>query len=295
MNTKTHLINFLPLLALPAVILAQRVGLFFSPYTTWILGALLFFSFLGLSPKDLLRTLRDPAKSIYVSLIVLIVAPLVAFPIMQRFFPDYFVGAMLFMLLPSAVSSPAVAAIYGGNLSLAAVNTVFSSLLSPLTIPVFLVLFMGSKVHVSPQAIFLQLVLVIATPFILGLIVDHYCKKTVEKTKKHYRFLNLFLLFLFFFAALAPYRTEMLTHALDGKLWLAVLIAYAILYFFSKLLTFHATDSGERIAIESNLLLLNLGLGILIAKSYFGPEEMLFLIFAEIVFVVLIPLFKYVR
>ncbi|MBU0577044.1 bile acid:sodium symporter [Patescibacteria group bacterium] len=295
MKIKSPLLNFIPVLSIPIAVYLPQIGKLFSPYTSWLLGALLFFSFCGISFDALIKAVKKPIKPFFVSIVILLVAPLVVFPIMERFFPIYLLGALIFMLLPSAVSSPAIASIYNGNVPFATVNAVFSNLLSPFTIPLFLVLFIGASVEISTAAMLLQLLIIIVIPFVLGLIANSYTPKFIEKTKSYYRPINLFLLFLLFFAILSPYSKELVGNLLNGHLWLAVFIVHLVLYFFSKLTVLHATSKSEKISIESNMMFLNIGLAVVIVQNYFGPTEMLFIIFCEIFWVVLVGLFKFIK
>lgn len=295
MNHRFIFGNFIPLLAIPFALLIPSVGQFFSPYASWILGTLLFFSFVGMGIEDLFHALRHPAKPFYLSLMILVMAPLVIYPIMQRFFPDYFLGALVFMVLPSAVSAPAVSAIYGGNVALASINTLLSSILSIFTIPLFFKFFLSAQVDVSARLVFFKLITIILIPFVLSLIAHRFGKKVLPAIKSHFRPISLMLLFLFFFAALSPYHQEMLANFSNGPLWLAVLITYLLLYAFAHLSLLYATDRPERIAVKSNILFLNVGLGLLVAQNYFGPTEVLFVVFAEIVWVALVALFKFFR
>jgi predicted Na+-dependent transporter len=117
----------------------------------------------------------------------------------------------------------------------------------------------------------------------------------VEKTRHHYRPINLALLFLLFFAALGPYNQEILGHLLDLRLWLALVVTHTLLYGLAKLGTWHIRNPKEVVAIESNLLFLNTGLGIVIAENYFGPNEVLFMVFVQIAWMLLLAGFKYLK
>lgn len=295
MNNRVDVGNFFPILAIPLALLLPSWGSVLAPYTSLLLAILLFFSFLGLDPRRLLEILRQPKETFYMSLIILVLTPLVVFPVMQRFYPEYFLGAVLFMLLPSAISAPAITAIYGGNVARSAVNTLVSSLLSPFTISLFLSLFLFARITVSPWKILWQLGLIIFLPFIVGLIVDRVKPHWVQNFKPYYRRINLALLFLVFFAALSPYSVDMKVNLLNGRLWMAVLVTHAVLYLFAKLAVLHEKNQADKIALESNLFFLNVGLGVVIAQNYFGPTEMLFIVFCEIVWIVLIGIFKYLR
>ena len=201
MKTKSQLINLLPLFAIPAAIFLPQMGGVLSPFTTWLLGGLLFLSFLGLDPKKLIHELKSPIDQFFMTMVILVVTPLVIIPIMKHFFPQFLLGALLFMLLPSAVSAPAITKIYRGNVALTTANTVFSNLFSPFTIPILLALFASKEVDVSLYTILWQLLILMAVPFALSLLVQNYAGNVVEKTKKSYSLISLLILFLLFFGA----------------------------------------------------------------------------------------------
>jgi len=295
MNIKTNLKNFIPLLAIPAAMLVPQIGGILSPFTSWILGGLLFFAFLGLEPKKVFKELRKPMQAFYMSMVVLVITPMVILPVMHYFFPNYQLGALLFMLMPSAISAPAIAGIYGGSVALASVNTVLSNLLSPFTIPILIGFFAGGAVKVSLFKILSQLLILMVTPFLLSLVAHHFAEDTIKKAKSHFGLIALGLLFLLFFAALSPYKAELISNLLNGSLWLAVLIAHLILFFFAKLMVAHVKVKQDRVSIQSNIMFLNVGLAIVIAQSYFGPQEILFIIFCQISWVILVGLFKYLK
>lgn len=295
MKLKSNLFNLIPLLALPAAIFIPQVGKLFSPYTSWILGILMFFSFLGLEPRKLLKEFKHPLEPFYMSMVILVITPLVVIPIMDHFFHAYKVGALLFMLTPSAIAAPAVAGIYGGSTALAATNTIFSSFLSPFTTPLLIALFSAAKVEVSLVKMGLQLVTLIFIPFILSIIVSRFAENTVGKITKHNKLISLTLLFILFLAILSPYKTELVANLFNKTLWLAVLVAHIILLFFAKMMTVNVQNEERKISIESNLLFENVGIAIILAQSYFGPQEIIFIVFCQIFWVVLVSLFKYIK
>jgi BASS family bile acid:Na+ symporter len=295
MKTKINFSNFIPLLALPTVIFIPQFGKLFSPYTAWILGILMFFSFLSLDLKKIVKEFRHPLEPFYMAMVILVVTPLLVIPIMTHFFPAYKLGALLFMLSPSAIAAPAVAGLYGGSIALAAINTIFSSILAPFSIPILITFFAGTTVKVSILKMMFQLVTIIFIPFILSLLTSHYSEKVTEKVKKHNKYISLGLLFLIFLAILSPYKAELIENFLNKTLWLAVVVAHLILLFFAKMLTVNVESKRRRVSMQSNLLFLNVGIGIIIAQNYFGPSEVLFIVFCQIVWVVMVSLFKYIK
>lgn len=295
MKIKNGFLNFIPLLALPAAIFVPPIGMIFSPYVSWILGALLFFSFLGLDLKTLLKSLRNPLEPFYMSMVILVVTPLVAIPIMNHFFPDYALGAMLFLSAPSAIAAPAVAGLYGGSIAFAAINTILSSLLSPFSTPAMVTLFADTSIKVDFIKMMTQLLTLIFIPFFLSLGFSHYYESTTQKIKHHTKGISLGLLFLLFLAILSPYRADLITFMLNKNLWLAVLTAHVILLFFAKLMTVNVETVNRRISIQSNLLFLNVGVALILAQTYFTAPEIIFIVFCQIFWVILVSLFKYIK
>ncbi|MBN1258760.1 bile acid:sodium symporter [Candidatus Peregrinibacteria bacterium] len=295
MKIPSALMNFIPLMAIPAAFAVPGIGKIFFPYTNWILGALLFTSFLALDWSDLKEAVKRPLKPFYVSILILILSPLIIMPIMGRFFPDFMLGAVIFMLLPVAVASPAVAGIFGGNVAIATINAVSTNLLSPFTIPFFLETFMRTSVEVDIIGMLIKLLLIVFIPFILSVALNRYCPRLIRKAKGYYRGISLGLLFLIFFAAVAPYTHELASNLLNSRLIVSVFISYFILYFFSRLILVCSPDKAERTAITANMLLPNVGMGVVLVQQYFGPQEMLFLIFCQVLWVILISIFKYFR
>ncbi len=231
----------------------------------------------------------------FMAMVILVITPLVVIPIMGHFFPEFLFGALLFMLTPSAVSAPALVRIYGGNVALTTANTVFSNLLSPLSIPVIIAIFATKKVKVSLLAILWKLVILMGVPFLLSLLVQHFAEKTVLKTKKYFSAVSLLLIFLLFFGALSPFSQELIANLLNKCLWLAVLIAHIVLLFFAKLMVVYVKGKKDRISIQANLLFTNVGLAIVLAQTYFGPTEMIFIIYCQVFWLLMLSLFRYIE
>ena len=57
----------------------------------------------------------------------------------------------------------------------------------------------------------------------------------------------------------------------------------------------HVKVKQDKVSIQSNIMFLNVGLAIVIAQNYFGPSEILFIIFCQISWVILVGLFKYLK
>lgn len=292
---KLHPTNFIPLLAVPAALVLPKIGVALSPYTTWILAALLFSSFAGIKFGEMATVVRHPARSMFTVLMILVVAPLAIYPIAQFLFPEFALGALLFMMLPAAVSSPAVAAIYGGNVAVATVDAVLSNLLSVLTIPLLFGLFAHESVDIGTASILRQMLFVIVLPFAVGALINRFFSNGAKALHRHNRIINLSLLFFLFYAAFSPYIGVMLESLTNLHLILALIMTHAILHVLAKIATLGSKDEGEKVGILCNMILPNVGLGVVLAQHYLGAPEMIFILLSEIVWVVVVGLIHYVK
>ena len=287
MNSKVHLQHFIPLLSIPAAFLLPAVGQQFAPHTQWILAAMLFFSFLGFRIADIRHLLRRPLRSVAVIGIILVVTPLVFYPL-SGFLDAYATGAMLFMLLPSAISSPAVAALYGGEVVVATLDAVVTNLLSVATIPIFFSLVLHETIAVSAWAILQQMAVVILIPFAISSLISHFFPHMARKIHHHFKIANLVLLFFLIFGILSPNVTELRANILNSTLILSVLFTTLVLWVVARLTARLVKKPDEATSIFCNTLLLNTGLGAVLAQNYFGPNEVLFIVFCNIVWVLLV-------
>ena len=295
MKFHLHPTNFIPLLAVPAAFFFSGVGFLLSPYTSWILATMLFVSFMGLRLKKLMPGIRHPSKALIAVLMILVVSPLVAYPFARFLFPDFFLGVMLFMMLPAAVSSPAVADIYGGDVALATEDAVLSNLLSIITIPVFFGFFAHETVQVESLPILKQMFWVILIPFVLGVLGNAVAPKVATQIHRHSRMLNLALLFLLFFAAFSPHVKNMIASLRNPHLLLALVVTHALLHLLAKIDTWRSKNEAVKISILCNMVLPNVGLGVVLAQHYLDSSALMFILLSEVVWVVIVGLIHYLK
>jgi bile acid:Na+ symporter, BASS family len=295
MKIRLHPTNFIPLLAIPAAWLLPSVGRMLSPYTTWILAGLLLSSFLGVKVKEMLSVIEHPMRSVWTVFMILFAGPILILPIANWLFPEYRVAALLFMMLPAAVSSPAVAAIYGGNVAIATVDAVLSNLLSTLSIPLLFGLFVEGSMQVEGSSILRQMVFVIVIPFLIGTALNHFAPRATKVVHRHSRMLNLILLFFLFYAAFAPYVKEMVLSLTNLHLLMALAMTHLILHLLARLASWHSKHEDQRIGILCNMVLPNVGLGVVLAQHYLGFPEMIFILLSEVVWVIVVGLIHYLK
>lgn len=102
-----------------------------------------------------------------------IVLPLAAFELAKILVPDYALGIYLLALVPSAVSSPAFAHMFGGRVPPAFAIVIIGTLLAPLMIPLQFAVFADQAVAPSPMPLFHTLAFCIFTPMVIYATTKH--------------------------------------------------------------------------------------------------------------------------
>ena len=136
-----------------------------------------FFSGAMLQTDQIRRGLRDLRGTTAALLLIFVMAPLVALPIIQLpFSPGVRIGLLLVAVMPTTLSSGVVmTGAAGGNVAQALLITVFANVLAVFTIPVALSLMVPQQmlvggIHIDKWLIMRQLFLLVILPLWAGLL-----------------------------------------------------------------------------------------------------------------------------
>lgn len=95
-----------------------------------------------------------------------LILPMLLFAAAHFIVPEYALGIFLLALLPSAVSTPAFAHMFGGHVPPAFAIVIISTLLAPFLIPLQFVWASDLHIHISPYDLFKTLVFCIFIPML---------------------------------------------------------------------------------------------------------------------------------
>jgi len=242
-----------------------------------ILAFIMFSLGLGLKGRDFAGVVKFP-KAFGMGLFnQLILVPLVAFAIVIMFkpVPELAVGIMILSLCPGGVTSNVLTRLAYGNTPLSISMTAIVSLISIISVPIFVALsvnhFMGvDGPEVDVTKLGLQMFLLTAVPVGLGMLLTQTAPKLVQKSAKAISQVALVLFVFMIIAALAKNREVFFSNlpTLGPALILLNVILLAMGLLTAKLARLDLRDAST-IAIESGIQngTLAIAVGALIAAS----------------------------
>jgi len=262
-------LGFLAGLALPGVSKALE------PYILYFLVGIMFLTMLKIENKDLGDTASQPLYIIYLALIVLIVSPMLQFATAKMIYPSVAASVLIVGGLPSAMSSTSITDLLRGNVHVALLITVITSLLAPFTMPFLIELFIGVETQASFMDMVVMLAKVVFVPFILSLSVKRALPELVRRTSKSYALINIFLLFLIIMAIIGSYSEYMLE---DAAKTLKMAGFFFILALMMHIIGWYASfwrPLGDRVASATVVFYCNISLGVVFADKFFPPMVVL--------------------
>jgi len=175
-----------------------------------ILAFIMFSLGLGLRKKDFARVLEYP-KAFFTGVVnQLVLLPIFAFLLVKvfSFSPELAVGVMILSFCPGGVTSNVLAKVSNGNTPLSISLTAITSLVSIITVPLFVALsvhhFMGVDApEVDIVGLGLTMFLITAVPVTLGMLVTAIAPAAVAKVSKGISRAAMILFFIIIVAALA--------------------------------------------------------------------------------------------
>ncbi|MHC1598513.1 MAG: bile acid:sodium symporter family protein [Candidatus Methanofastidiosia archaeon] len=270
-------------LALVVGLIVPNIAKEFNPYIVYILMGVMFFTMLKIDTRDLMHTASSPIYLLYLTLIILIVTPIVFYFFAMMVYPEVVAATLIIASLPAAMVSTSFTDLLKGNVHIALLLTVATSLIAPFSIPFFIKIFIGVETDASAFEMMTLLAKVIFVPFILAILTKKAVPAAIERTKIYYPLLNIFLLF---FIIIGPIGKN--AAFIKGNLDKAVVIT---LFFFVMSVSQHVMGwcvsfwrpLEDRIASATTIAYCNVTLGIVFASEFFSPIVVLGVVLYEVV------------
>ncbi len=283
-----------PIVLLAAIVIGVSVpGLDRVPthVITLLLALQIFFSCFKVDMGEIRDTHIVSAITFYLGRFVLL--PVVVFWVLSFFGCnyDYRVAIFLLSMLPAGVSTPAFTGLLNGSISLALFLVILSSLLCPFVVPVLFELMVGEKLVIDTMAMFNTLVVVVFLP-----IIAHLPLRKMNHTATWIRKYNAALVVPMvagtIVIALAKQRQFLFQNWDTPMLSFVVsLVIYLLFYAVVWILSFR-TSVRNRIAFTLSSGLNNITLGIVLAMFYFSPDVTVFLVVANVSWVIVLLPFR---
>lgn len=185
-----------------------------KPYVGEAIFVLLCIAFLRVEPNRLLHQLRRPGIVLAATLWTMLAIPWLfgascLLMGLDRSAPDLFLGLMLQAVASPMMSAPAFAALMGLDTTLTLVTLVASTALTSVTAPLFAYLFLGPALPLSPVALGLRLLLILAGSLSVAVILRWLVgPAAIMRYKESIDGFNVVILFVFVAAVMENVGTR---------------------------------------------------------------------------------------
>lgn len=218
-----------------------------------------------------------------------VLMPVVVYFLMDTFIGNesYGVAIFLLFLLPAGVSAPAFTGIMGGSVSLALLLVVLSSLLSPFTVPGAFDLLTGKALNIEVVAMFVTMSMLVFLPLICHLPIRKM-DRTCQWFRHYHAALVIPMVSGTIILAIAKQRQFLLSNW--NTIFAALAVSFLIflaLYAIGWLFTCRAARKYQ-IAFVLSSGLNNISLGIVLSALYFDADVAIFMVVANISWVIAI-------
>ena len=247
-----------------------------APYISLLLGIIMFGMGLTLKAKDFAIVFKKPIPVIIGILAQYIIMPVVAFALAKllNLSPELAAGLVLVGACPGGTASNVMVYLAKGDVPLSVAMTSCSTLLAPILTPLVLLLFAGEWIPVDAGSMFLSIVQVIIIPIVLGILINYFLPKAVEKSTEALPLVSVVAIVAIVAAVVSGNRDTIATTG--ALLFVAVMLHNVFGLLFGYLVgAMTGLDVTQRRAISIEVGMQNSGLGASLATTYFSPATAL--------------------
>lgn len=268
------------------VVLSALFFGFLAPVPTtnfWSMVATLAFLYMTFvasvetSLKDFFHTLAKPGIALWMLLLIHGVMPLIAYIIGLVFYPDneYLrLGFLIGATIPIGVTSMIWSNMVGGDVPLSMVAVTLDTLVSPLLLPVFIILVAGKTIQLNAVDLLIGLLWMITLPSLFGMLLHDFTKGALDKYARSIGgFFSKIAIFLVVFINASAIAPEIHWNHTIIKLLLVILIVsisgYSAGFLGSYVLKGHQRE--RMVTMIYGVGMRNNSLGLILALTYFPP------------------------
>lgn len=249
--------------------LLPQQGLFFKPFLSYFLMLLMFLTCLKI---DVSYFRKINVKTIVAGLFfVIIFMPFLSLG-GKLISSMAFTGMLLAFSCPSAASSTFYSDAFGGSSSLAVTLATLSNIASLVTLPLTVLIGVGSSISFDSFSIILNLVQIILLPLLAALLLRKISAKTCEKLTNNNKIISYVIILFILWGGVASgvsYIQSNIYDFLELNLLITLLLSVAFLIPYS-MSRFFGKKYSISIAITSSMK--NGILALVIGSAAFSPQ-----------------------
>jgi BASS family bile acid:Na+ symporter len=279
--------------ALGLTLPAFGMHLTFLLLPAWML--VMFLTCLKVDVADVIRHMRQPVFIAYVVGFDMVLVPVATY-LVARALVDQELAMGLFLLaaMPAGVASAFFTDLARGNVSLALVISLVTTLLGPFTVAGLLPLLTGTSVHLDLAHLFVTLLLFSFVPFLASQLVRRTATAAVSRTQSAYSSIRVLAMSLVVYTVIATAATEIVSDPLALMPQLLLLYALFVGLHIAGYMMAPWRNGEDRIALSATKSYMNNGLAIVLAYAFFTPRVALMMVLSQAPWYTLLGPFKYV-
>lgn len=247
-----------------------NIGLIWKPYLAVLLMLLMFFVMLGLEPEQITKSFRAYPVIGVGLLAVFVLLPLLSLLARPFFSPIIVAGILLAFSCPSAVATAFWVDVFKGDVATGLVISTIANVVSVVTIPMTMLLAMGTVVNVDVGGMMINLAEIVLIPITASLLLKKFLRINWKKIKGYGFRVELALLVLLVWGSIAPgvaYAKSNVTEFvfLNVFMFAALTFAFGVAYALGKRFGYE-----QAIAIALATSVKNAALSLVIGLAAFG-------------------------
>jgi predicted Na+-dependent transporter len=247
------------------------LGDILKPFVTEAIFLLLCISFMRVDGSALRDQLRRPGIVLAATSWTTIAVPLISGTAcialgIDKHSPDLFLALMLQAVASPMMAAPALAALMGLDSTLVLVTLVTSTMLVPLTAPLFAYTFFGDALKLAPTTLGLKLVAILGGSLIVAAFIRWiFGAPAIKKQKGVIDGVNILILFVFVSAVMGNVAGGFLTNPL--QMLELVATAFAVFSALLGITTMIFARIGHERAFALGLMVSQRNMGLMVAAT----------------------------
>lgn len=156
----------------------------FKPFVPYVFAYMTLCIALGSSYRDFIKAFRQPWLYLVIFFCLHVVLPLLATIITGIFLPNHpqlRAGVLLGTAIPIGVASTIWVNISKGNPAISLTAVILNTVLSPLVVPLVILVTVGTSVHFDVRELIYGLLLMIVIPTIIGVILHDLTQGQIKR------------------------------------------------------------------------------------------------------------------
>lgn len=252
-------------------------------YVVFGLVVLLFLALLKADFSLIVRHIKNPLQTAWLTFAKLILLPIIVYFITLLLPAEFRIALVLLAATPAAMATPGLLVALKGEVELGFLVSILTSFLAPFTLPLVLYYTVQTTVDFDVKSMTLFLVLIVAIPLVVTYIFKRFLPKSVEVIKENSLLLLTLNLFLFNISVTAPYRDILLENLSLVGIDMILVIALSIFFHLVALLFTISKKYPLKMTTVIIFAYFNTGLSIVIAQQYFDVNTLMITILYELV------------